>query len=965
MSELAKGIEAFVAYAKTLKGDEKGEAQVFCDRLFQAFGHKGYKEAGAELEYRVKKASGKGTNFADLVWKPRLLIEMKKGSEKLHLHYQQAFDYWLNAVPNRPRYVVLCNFKEFWIYDFDKQLNEPVDIVRLEDLPNRYTALNFLFADNPDPLFGNDREEVSRIAAAKVAQLFRSMVARGVPREQAQRFVLQAVVAMFAEDIDMMPAGTTLRLVQDCLEHGQNSYDVFGGLFQQMNNKTAAKGGRYKGVPYFNGGLFATVAPVELTKKELELLGKKDEGAAWQNWAKINPAIFGTIFQQSMDKGERHAYGAHFTHEADIQRIVGPTIVRPWRERIDAAKTMTELLEIRKALLNFRVLDPACGSGNFLYVAYREMVRLEIRLMARLDKEFSWKTIQKQAQATSLISPRQFFGVDRDSFGVELTKVTLMLAKKLALNEAADVLERDQIELPLAEDDALPLDNLDGNILCRDALLSEWPEVDTIIGNPPYQSKNKAQQEFGRAYLNTIRGAFPDIDGRADYCVYWFRKAHDQLKPGQRAGLVGTNTIRQNYSRISGLDHIVKHDGTITEAVSTMPWSGDAVVHVSIVDWVKGEDDGKKRLYIQSGNDPAGGWDYKDLEEINTSLSFSTDVSQAERIKANAEKGGCYQGQTHGHKGFLLEPTEAKAMMKANKANAQVLFPFLIADDFLGAVDKLECRYVIDFQPRDLLKAKAFKQPFEHLEQTVLPARKEAAKKERARNKEALDDDPEAKVNKHHENFLKRWWLMSYPREDLMRTLAPLSRYIVCARVTHRPIFEFVSTAIHPNDALSVFALEDDYSFGILQSGIHWEWFINRCSTLKADFRYTSDTVFDSFPWPQQPTTEAVRLVAKRAVEVRRLRSHLRAKHELSLRELYRAIEGPGEHALKKAHKALDDAVRDAYGMSKKADVLEALLELNEAVASAEADGKPVVGPGIPPSAKKLKDLVTTDKLTV
>jgi hypothetical protein len=233
------------------------------------------------------------------------------------------------------------------------------------------------------------------------------------------------------------------------------------------------------------------------------------------------------------------------------------------------------------------------------------------------------------------------------------------------------------------------------------------------------------------------------------------------------------------------------------------------------------------------------------------------------------------------------------------------------------------------------------------------------------RNKEALDADPEAKVNKHHENFLKRWWLMSYPREDLMRTLAPLSRYIVCARVTHRPIFEFVSTAVHPNDALSVFALEDDYSFGILQSGIHWEWFINRCSTLKADFRYTSDTVFDSFPWPQQPTTEAVRLVAKRAVEVRRLRSQLRVKHELSLRELYRAIEGPGEHALKKAHKALDDAVRNAYGMSKKVGVLEALLELNQKVAAAEADGKLVVGPGIPPSGKKLKDLITTDKLTV
>jgi hypothetical protein len=123
MSKIVDGLVEFVAYARRLKGDEKGEAQVFCDRLFQAFGHRGYKEAGATLEERIKKASSKGTSFADLVWKPRVLIEMKKGGEKLHLHYTQAFDYWLNAVPNRPRYVVLCNFNEFWIYDFDRQLN--------------------------------------------------------------------------------------------------------------------------------------------------------------------------------------------------------------------------------------------------------------------------------------------------------------------------------------------------------------------------------------------------------------------------------------------------------------------------------------------------------------------------------------------------------------------------------------------------------------------------------------------------------------------------------------------------------------------------------------------------------------------------------------------------------------------------------------------------------------------------
>lgn len=200
LSDKASRLEEFIDYTGLLKGDEKGEAQVFCDRLFQAFGHAGYKEAGATLEYRIKKDATKGTSFADLIWKPRLLIEMKKRGEKLYLHYKQAFDYWVHAVPNRPRYVVLCNFDEFWVYDFDKQIDQPVDIVSLEDLPRRYTAINFLFPDNPEPIFGNDLEAVSRDAADKVAQLFNSLVSRGIPREQAQRFVLQIVVAMFAED---------------------------------------------------------------------------------------------------------------------------------------------------------------------------------------------------------------------------------------------------------------------------------------------------------------------------------------------------------------------------------------------------------------------------------------------------------------------------------------------------------------------------------------------------------------------------------------------------------------------------------------------------------------------------------------------------------------------------------------------------------------------------------------------
>src|SRR5687768_12165233 len=136
-SEVIEHLQDFVSYAQSLEGDEKGEAQVFCDRLFQAFGHEGYKEAGATLEYRVRRKE-RGTKFADLLWRPRLLLEMKRRGEKLERHYSQAFDYWLQLVPQRPRYVVLCNFDEFWVYDFDTQLEEPVDRMTLEDLPDRY-----------------------------------------------------------------------------------------------------------------------------------------------------------------------------------------------------------------------------------------------------------------------------------------------------------------------------------------------------------------------------------------------------------------------------------------------------------------------------------------------------------------------------------------------------------------------------------------------------------------------------------------------------------------------------------------------------------------------------------------------------------------------------------------------------------------------------------------------------------
>ena len=576
----------FVAWCqKNITGDEKGQAQIFLDRLFQAFGQPGSLDVGGKPEFRIRKADedGGGTAFADYVWKPVVLVEMKKRGENLQKHYRQAFDYWTRLVPERPRYVVLCNFDEFRVYDFDTDLDTPKDTLALKDLPGRWGPLAFLAPGSPKPTFENDREKVTRDAADRLAECFRTLLKRGEPRELAQRFILQMLVALFAEDIDLLPKYFVTQILEEC-KTPADGFDLIGGLFEAMNTNPPKSGGRFKGVSYFNGGLFREPARVEINELELHLLRK----AASYDWSKVQPEVFGTLFQHSMDAEERHAYGAHFTSPSDIMKIVGPTIVAPWREQIENAKTFKRLRELRDRMHTFRVLDPACGSGNFLYIAYRELKRLEARIYERIDTEFPKHASEGEGQMRlSYLSVQNFYGLDILPFAIEIAKVTMMIGRKLAIDEL-HITER-----------ALPLDNLDKHFLATDALLTpeglpaQWPKADVIIGNPPFLGAKLLKPERGPDYVKKIRHSYPDVLVHADYCVYWIRKAHDHLPPctaadpvAGRAGLVGTQNIRNNQSRVGGLDYVVK-TGAIVEAVENQPWSGEAVVHVAIANWVK------------------------------------------------------------------------------------------------------------------------------------------------------------------------------------------------------------------------------------------------------------------------------------------------------------------------------------------------------------------------------------------
>ncbi len=963
---MAPNFQGFIDYAKKhIKGDEKGEAQIFLDHFFRALGYPdGLKGAGADCEFRMRDEKG-ATKFADLVWKPIVLIEMKKRGADLAIHYQQAFDYWVKLVPNRPQYVILCNFDEFWIYDLNKMVYEPLEKIKTIRLVDHQEAFGFMLPKPQTPIFNTNKEDVTKKAASYISNIYLSLKKRRIPPEIALKYCLQMVLTLFAEDTELLPSHFFTSIIQELIKDGvvglggdkvPKSYDLISGLFNAMNTKGVTDGGRFEGIDYSNGGLFDSVSPLELTNHEISMI---DQAASF-NWSHVNPAIFGSIFEFALDNKERHKLGAHYTHELDIKKIVVPVIVQPWSDKIESAQTLDDYFNLLKELSQFKVLDPACGSGNFLFVAFKEMKILEKRMLSEMREKFNKpadaKLIIPFLMSYKYVTTNQFYGIDIKPFAVELAKVTLMIAKELTWLGAKE--DHDNKYKPL------PLDNLDNNILCEDALLNpdgtqrEWPEADAIIGNPPYQSKNKMQNEFGVEYIGKLHKAYPEVPGRADFCVYWFYKAHQHLKPDHFAGLVGTNTIRQNYSREGSLDYIVKNKGTIVNAVSSEKWMGDAAVFVSIVCWKKGQFTKEKTLYYYNNHNELFSLV---LQVINSSLSLKTDVTLAKILKCNREPKKVFQGQTHGHEGFLLSTSKAKSVLKEHPDYEEVLKPFLIGDELVSNFKSQPERYVIDFNHKDINQASTYTELFKKIEKEVLPEREKRAKEQENENKKALEINQNSKGNKHHLNFYNKWWQLSYGRDEMLNSISQIARYIACARVTQRPIFEFISSEIHPNDKVMCFAFEDDYSYGIIQSGIHWQWFTEKCTTLAETPNYNSAAIWDTFPWPQDPLEKQIMAIAKASKGLRDERNRVMSENNQSLRDIYRLLEKPGKNSIRDLQQALDKAVLEAYGFDPSLDLLAQLLELNVQVAEKEANGEQVQSPGLPEWFKDKESVVTED----
>ncbi len=931
-------IEQFVKACRDFSS-EKEQAETFLNRLFQACGYTDAMAAGAEFQAPIPNASPTGkTGYADLLWRKLeetpegqwsrlgVLFEMKSRGEDLHKHLPQVKRYWSNITPGRPRFIVLCNFVELHIYDFDRQVQDPIDIIALEELPDRFGSLRFMVGDE-NPPFRNNQAEITEQAARRMGELYGSVYKRlskqaNFQEDILQRFILQCVLCMFAEDRKLLPETLFTRQVQRCLEEKQTCYDILGMLFRLMNEPGVVPIGHFQGVDYFNGGLFSKVETIELSPTELPLLLT----AAQDNWKDVRPSIFGNIFEGVIEhskivngngsnglsvlESERRKYGIHFTAEVDILKIVYPTITAYWEEKIAAATTLAEAIALQSELANYKVLDPACGSGNFLYVAYIELKGIEVQLREAIAN------LGGTAQLEPLVSPMQFFGIDQNQFAVELARVTLSIARRIAIDKYG-----------LASEPSLPLDQLDHNIVCGDALFYPWPEVDAIIGNPPFLGGKHVRLALGDGYMERVFKRFDEVKDSVDFCSYWFRLAHDRLKEDGRAGLVATNSIAQGKSRVAALDYIVANGGFIHTAVSSQPWyvktedekdknkaqrvGAKANVHVSLVNWCKRE---PSRLVL----------DEREVSRISSSLSDKVDVSGAARLRANLN--WCFQGVIPIGKGFIVTEDQVNEWIAADAKNADVLKLFSMGSNLAKNIDGKPDRWIIDFNNQSLEGAEEYSLPFKYLQEHV--------KLERSKNRR--------KVTKEN------WWKYGEKRPAMRNVIESLSSYLTVPRVSKWAVFLSVPEEWFPGDKSVVLGTDDFYVLGILLSSTHRAWMQAQKSTLKSDIAYTHKTCFETFPFPQTPTVKQSEKIRDKALELHEYRSQVMNKKRYGITGLYNQYFNEPSSQLAKLHQQLDKLVLAAYRFSLSDDPLEKLLELNQDLAAQEHQNQPIIGPWNP-----------------
>jgi hypothetical protein len=846
--------------------------------------------------------------------------------------------------------------------------------------------------------------QVTREVADRLAALGKSFEGQGHAPEAVANFLMRCLFTMFAEDVELIPKESFSDLLKRLRGHPEHAAPALADLWQVMD------AGGFSGVlmtdlKRFNGGLFKDASALPLSELQLSLL----IDAAAKDWREVEPAIFGTLLERALDKKQRHKLGAHYTPRAYVERLVVPTIMEPlradWRNVQAAALTLANQGKLEQAretvhafhtqLCEIRVLDPACGSGNFLYVALELMKRLEgevTALLAELGEEQAALSL-----AGLTVDPHQFLGLELNPWASAVAELVLWIGylqwhfrthgkaspSEPVLRDFRNIENRDAVltfegTKARLDDAGQPVTRWDGETTimhpvtgeqvpdpaARVAVLdyikprpAEWPNADFIIGNPPFIGNKRMRDALGDGYAEALRAAYPKIPQSADFVMYWWDKAalaargwkpateKARAKGTRRFGLITTNSLRQTFNRKVLEPHLAdtKTPLSLTFAIPDHPWvdSGDgAAVRIAMTVAEKGKAAGRLLTIAEEvkGENEADGRAVRfetQIGKIFANLRTGADIAGASALAANS--GLAHQGVIPVGEGFRISAEQAKHYF-SEAVEARVLRPYINGKQF---IDAAQPDYIIDFLGLSILEVQ---DKYPGLYQVI------------------LDKVKPQRDNVNRKGHRETWWIFGEPRKTMRPALDTLGRYIATCRTAKQRVFAFLGSDILPDTKLIAIGLGDGWHLSMLSSRFHVAWSIASGGWLGVgnDASYNHAQCFKPFPFPDATEAQKVHLCDLGE----KLDAHRKARQtahpELSLTAMYNLLEKlrAGERIegkdreiydqglvgiLRDLHDQIDAAVADAYGWPadlSDGEILHRLVDLNRERAAEEARGK-------------------------
>jgi hypothetical protein len=800
---------------------------------------------GEWFVFEMGAAKLDGTDgFADVWMKDHFAWEYKGKHANLVKACGQLNQYREDL--GNPPLLVVSDMDTFEIHTNFTGTVKKVHMFTLDDLaaaPAEPLALLRALFEEPERLRPNvTRQELTEEAAKEFANLAVALRSRGHDPQAVAHFLDQLLFCMFAEDAGLLPPRLIEKLSEATKADPPGFTAQLGEVFARMSSQTGGYFGS-EHIEWFNGSLFDASPALPLVAAEVDIVRR----VAKLDWAEIEPAIFGTLFERGLDPDRRSQLGAHYTDRASIVRLVEPVLMAPLRrEYVEMQTRVSELvaqgygpggsrrsgkpendpLRIFEAFLDrlrsITVLDPACGSGNFLYIALQSLKDME-------REAIHWGSLTMRFMAQyPQVGPAQLRGIEVNPYAAELARVTIWIGEIQWMLRNGFAYLRNPILRPLHA------------IETRDALIdwtdpehpveADWPDADVTIGNPPFIARKSLRRELGDAYTDTLFRIYQDrVPREADFVTYWHEKARAlvQARRVKRVGLLATQGIRHGPSRRI-LDR-VKQTGDIFLAWPDEPWVLDgATVHVSLV----GFDDGAETERTRNG---------VPVPAINSDLTAGLDLTTARPLEEN--RGVAWQGDTPGGN-FAIDAKTATQMLASRnpdgRSNSDVIRPSRNGIDVAGSGPPT---YIIDFGTHLLREEAAlYEAPYERVERVVKPERLKSARKA----------------------YRERWWIHMEPRPGMRAALAPLSRYIATPITAKHRFFVWLPLEVLPSVSLLAVARDDDLTFGLLHSSPHLVWARSIGSQLRereSALRYTV-SVYETFPFPHPTDAQRAEIAA-------------------------------------------------------------------------------------------------------